>query len=385
MLMNYLRCWCALSVALAFFQACPTWAQPAKDRPNLGANAAMKYWQAFEQMPHGEDAQKLLEQWNTVPLDDPARKLIDKGQVSLVYLHRGASLERCDWSLDYEDGPTLLMPHLAKSRDLARLACLRARLAFKEGRQEAGVDDCLAVLMLARHNGNDRTMLSILVSYVIEQMPIDLLAAELPKLDAVLRRRTTDRLAKLPPVPTPAQCLQTEKQAMLGWLIAKLKTAEQNRTDGLSELTKMFTSEEEAREFHQKAGSPSPTKMIELLNELNPAYDEMSRIMSLPRRRFDGEWKKFHDDWKSKENPFVRALLPALDKLVAAEHRCTTRMAMFQAALAVVDGGPERAKSFLDPFGEGPFEYRPLPGGFELRSRLVFKAKPVTLMVGSDK
>ena len=94
----------------------------------------MKYWQAFALLPTlDKDQEKLLEQWNKVPLDAAALKLIERSRGSREYLHRGAKLPRCDWSLDYEDGLFLRLPYLPKARTLAapgRPACaarIRAR------------------------------------------------------------------------------------------------------------------------------------------------------------------------------------------------------------------------------------------------------------------
>jgi hypothetical protein len=63
-----------------------------------------------------------------------------------------------------------------------------------------------------------------------------------------------------------------------------------------------------------------------------------------------------------------------------------TRLALFKAAIAVAQGGPDKVKDFPDPFGKGPFEYRALPQGFELRSQLRDpQGQPVTLTVGTAK
>ena len=53
-----------------------------------------------------------------------------------------------------------------------------------------------------------------------------------------------------------------------------------------------------------------------------------------------------------------------------------------KAAIAVARGGPDKVKDFRDPFGDGPFEYKALPQGFELRSKLQFRGEPVVLQVG---
>ena len=44
--------------------------------PDLGANAALKYWQAFSQLPKFTDAQenKLLAEYLTMPVDDQREK-----------------------------------------------------------------------------------------------------------------------------------------------------------------------------------------------------------------------------------------------------------------------------------------------------------------------
>src|SRR5438270_13424546 len=95
----------ALLLSLAPPQPTPAAPQPPDAKPDLAANAALKYWEAFALMPAlDKDQETLLAEWNKVPLDESARKLITASQKSRLYLYRGAKLRRCDWSLDYEDG-----------------------------------------------------------------------------------------------------------------------------------------------------------------------------------------------------------------------------------------------------------------------------------------
>ena len=39
----------------------------------------------------------------------------------------------------------------------------------------------------------------------------------------------------------------------------------------------------------------------------------------------------------------------------------------------------------FDPFGDGPFEYRALAKGFELKSKLLDKGQPLMLKAGQEK
>ena len=56
--------------------------------------------------------------------------------------------------------------------------------------------------------------------------------------------------------------------------------------------------------------------------------------------------------------------------------------ALLVAAIDIVQNGRDRLARHKDPAGDGPFQLRTLPGGFELQSKLVRGEEPVTLQVG---
>src|SRR2546421_5595980 len=73
----------------------------------LADNAALQYWQAFEQLPKPSPATaKVFDaDWNTIPFDTAALKILEEGATALKLFQRGAKLERCDWGIDVaEDG-----------------------------------------------------------------------------------------------------------------------------------------------------------------------------------------------------------------------------------------------------------------------------------------
>src|SRR5262249_42718358 len=132
---------------------CPSPATQASAlTPDPAANAALQYWHAFALMPPlAKEQEKMLANWARIPLDAAAVKLVESSRMSVEYLRRGARQRACHWGLDYNDGVSLLLPHLAKARDLARLAALHSRLEFKRGHFDAGVEDGAAIFALARH------------------------------------------------------------------------------------------------------------------------------------------------------------------------------------------------------------------------------------------
>jgi hypothetical protein len=366
----------ALLLPLALFRPAPAAAQTPD------ANAALKYWQAFVLMPTlDKDQEKLLGEWNTAPIDEAARKLIAASEKSRLYLHRGAKLRQCDWSLDYQDGMELLLPYLAKSRDLARLAALHARHEIEQGRPEAALEDATAMLALARHAGNEPIMICILVRHLIESNAIELVAAYLPEL--------RDHAAKfvaayeaLPAGATYSQAFLAEKKHCLGWLIKQLKEAEAKQKGSWRDVLKRACGEPQGEEVVKEVGTFE--RAVELLEAVLPVSDEMARLVALPREEFEKQYPEFKRKTKAA-NLLAGHLVTSADRVLAAENRTQAQLALLKAAMAVVEGGPDKLKDIKDPFGDGPFEYRALDKGFELKSKLIFRDQPVTLTVGQRK
>ena len=352
-------------------------------RPDSEANAALKYWQAIALLPAlDKDQDKILERWNKVPLDAVALKLIERSRGSLEFLHRGAKLPHCDWSLDYEDGLYLRLPHILKVRTLAALAALDARHEFEQGHWQAGWDDVTAVLTLGRHLEMEPLFVQRWVGRAIESIAIDAAAPYLPELKSVLPATGTDALAALPSVATLEQVVLKEKQVFLMSAIRRLKEAERQKPGAWQEVWKNGFDLPESRGSGQSVKTFE--QAVKWLEDFLPFYDRLAGMSALPWNEFDARYPKFAEEAKAV-NPLADQVLPMNDAMVTRERRTQARMALFKAALAVVQGGTDALKDIKDPFGDGPFEYRALDGGFELKSKLLDQGKPVTLTVGRVK
>jgi hypothetical protein len=344
-------------------------AQPPAAKGEKQGNAALKYWQAFALMPRFDEAQQAILTERDRPLDKAAHKLIEDGKNSLANLHRGAELRQCDWGLNLlEDGIEALLPHLSKARELANLGLLRARWNFEQRKFQAGLDDVGDVLTLCRHVGTDGTLISLVVQMAIEQASIELTARYLPAFDAEDHRRLAARLDALPPGGTISAAVLMERETAAKWMMRQLRAQNYGVNHALEAAVRA-------------AGGPAgPTKQLE---ELIANYEELARIAALPRDQFETKWAAAQK--KLEGNAFARQLLPALDKVYDAAERNRTVWALLHAAHAVAQGGPDRLKDFPDPVGSGAFEYREFPGGFELKSKLVYKGQPLVLKVGTPK
>ena len=371
-----------VSLVVGFVVVWPSFAtaQSNGGKADLSDNAALQYWQAFSQMPPLDEEQaKLVAEWQTVSLDDPAvQKILDQSHKSMLYLRRAARCEACDWGLEYNDGIGLLLPHLTKSRDLARLAALYTRNEYERGNRKALPENAAAMMVLARHVGRDPFMISLLVRYGIEGFVVDLVAPHVPDIK-VPYAKAVGIFESLPPAPDLRQSIAAEKKVFFGWMLKKLREEEARKPGGGLVLWKNFLGADAPDELKH---AESFEQIMNMTEQLGPMYDELEKLVALPAPQFDAQYPKFKERITASQ-PLGKMYLPAVDGILGKERRNQVRMAMLLAAIAVSTSGPEKLKDIKDPFGDGPFEYRSLGGGgFELQSNLDFEGKPVTLAVG---
>jgi hypothetical protein len=233
-------------------------------------------------------------------------------------------------------------------------------------------------MALGRHVGRDPIMIPGLVRILIEGTAIDLVAPYVHEIKAPYAQALAMHEA-LPPAATFQQTILFEKKHMAEWIIKKLKEEEGKKKGAGLELWKKFVDSAEVADAVRQI--PSIEVVLKRMDELLPVYDELAMLIALPKADFDQRYPDFTK--KAKEaNVLAAALLPAVDKVLAKEHRNRARMAMLLAAIAVAEGGPDKLREIKDPFGAGPFEYRALDKGFELKSKLLFEGQAVTLMAG---
>lgn len=367
--------------ALASFLAMSPPADSQEATSPLAKNAALQYWQAFSQLPTVEkEHEALFDNPTAAALQEPSSvKLLDGARQSLIYLDRGSAMPQCDWGLDYGDGVGLLLPHLAKSRDLARLAALDARRAFERDDYKTARNRLQGILMIGRHVSRDPVLINLLVGFALEGMAIDAASPympywKLPHAEAV------NLFEKLPRRGTYQESIALEKKHMALWIIAKLEDEDQRSSLTWKELWKSLFNGT-SQEAPQVESAQAAAQMV---RDLLPVYDELNRFAALPREQFVAQYPTFKQRAKA-DSALAGLLLPSLDTVRDKSDRHEARLAMLLAAAAYVEGGQSKLNSIKDPYGSGPFEYRALDKGFELKSRLTFEGKPVTLAIGQRK
>ena len=363
----------ALVLAVLPFRA--VLAQGTVARPeNLGDNAALKYWIAFALMPEftpGDD--EIIAHWQDMPLNEKVATIMNTSENALSVLQRAAEFRRCDWGL-IKDGPGTLLPHLGKARQIARLACLRARYRAGKGDGEGAVKDLLAVFTLSRHCNAEGSVISLLVRTRFEEMAIEAAAENLKRLDRDQLKKLAAGLDALPEQKTFRDAILSERDDLLGWTVDYLKR------DGVKagEEVKRWSANGRPK---GKVTQETVNGLVREFEKAREYYTQWAETGTLPLAEFERQTKVIEERLK-KDCPFTAAdLFPAVAKIRYKDAASQARMAMLKAAIAVVLDGPDRLKDFKDPFGDGPFEYRPIGNGFQLKSKLLYDDQPVALTV----
>jgi hypothetical protein len=381
----------ALCLATAIL-ALPSGHASAEAPSDLGANAALKYWQAFATLPKFTDAEqtRLMSEHLTMPLDAQAREIVSKAEYSLRMMHHGATLPRCDWGIDWEaDGIEVRLPQMGAARVLSSLACLRARMRFEEGHRAEALDDIVAAASLGRQVSRDGSLISVLVGYSIEARMIDALALYLPKLDPGTIKDLKARLDALPEGGNPAAGLRECEEKTLAWFIHKVKSAKDK--ESLVALLTPFAvlaAHPEGRVSDPVGGGRAlleecggtATGVLKFAELARPSYALIAEKIRLPLAQFEKEFAR--ETTRQAGNPVFKLFFPPVPKVRQSQARAEVRRALLAAAIAVQLDGPDALKTHPDPVAGGPFEYTRFAAGFELRSKFGQEGHPLSLSAG---
>jgi hypothetical protein len=110
-----------------------------------------------------------------------------------------------------------------------------------------------------------------------------------------------------------------------------------------------------------------------LCAETATAFDQAMRQASLPLHRRVAAFQDLRDSLGTA-NPVTRAMVTGMSQVCEVDVRAACRFALFEAGIAVAAEGTQVLAKFKDPYGDGPFGYRPTASGFTLQSRATDEA-----------
>lgn len=342
---------------------------------DLGANAALRYWQAFAAMPEFNDDQlEAITDWQTVELDNEhAASVIAQSRTAIDALHAAAKLDACDWGLDLSQGFALPLPHVTKSRQLTRIACLSARADLAAGQNDAALRTLRAAAKLATDTGEPALLICQLVAVAGQSMVRDAIADGAHRLTVEQRAALIRDLPKLMPTPKLSDGMRAERDIAVPWLRglsnnpAKLMAAMQGGDGGGPNLP------------DDNDGVKMIRKQVDLLES---DYNELIAVADGPIDEIDKLTDQIVERAKRESRILTAIALPSLGSAGRVLQDSATKTSQLRAGLLYLDGGQAAADKIADPHGDGPLAIAVNDDSITLTSKLVGRdGQPVTTTI----
>jgi hypothetical protein len=315
--------------------------------------------------------------------------ILARFSTALAEMYRAGTVKPCDWNLDINAGPGLLLPHLQKARDLARAATLRAGSRFEAGQVDEAIDDVFATLTMGRAGDANPTLISLLVDYAIERLATDVLAQNLNKLDPEQLDRVADMLASLPAAATIDECMRWEERIFVDWFDRKVKAAIAESGDkqgGYKLLEKIVV--DLGMEFPPKTGDGdvkgqddsrwlrdiTPQEILGSIGQLQADYRKIRELMKDEQGRteaiakFEAELKLRSEkgsDIERRQYYFSGLALPSLTSVCKRIDERDERLRLLGLAIEYRRGGDKALE------GADGIDFEKFEAGFQIRSRRV--------------
>lgn len=131
-------------------------------------NGAYWYQRALESMDALSDQQsELVANYSGGEPSPELRSVLRSMEPTLAMLRRGANQQYSDFGLDFSEGFSLMLPHLANLRQAARLLNAQAQVKMHDGDVRGAARDLASMYQMGGHMGDDRVLISALVGNAI--------------------------------------------------------------------------------------------------------------------------------------------------------------------------------------------------------------------------
>jgi len=320
-----------------------------------GENAADHYARAFETLPPrpNDDLDMFLTCWALSAMPAALREfpgVIDEvrkyREAVTVHLRRGASKKRCMFDIKWSDGPAMVMPHLAKCRDLARRASVYGKLLELEDRSAEAAHVYLDIIRMGLHLEQDRTLISVLVGIAVVGIaggPVEGLLARRP--DAETARLVFKGLRDLPRDRfNAARAIDCERITGVGALRQAMDPA--TGKTKLVETLRSLDAMDALLGEEGKAGSKPwriPDDPAEIRREIEDAFEVYDRQMKQIVRLMKGPYHETGREVADLEETVVSCW----DAQIAEGHFAARLVSCVAGTMSVVQVRTVRAEARL--------------------------------------
>ena len=364
-------------------------------------NPALRYYLAFTVAPDLSPADRdflFNTDWRGQKLPERFGELAGRYDQEFVMVREAAHATMpCDWGIDWSKGPGTLLPHLSRAKAVAQAARLRAMWDLQQGKQAEARDDLLAAFVMGRNTSRDGSLISALVQIAMENIVCSTVAENYYQFSPETLKQLVDGIDAAPARGTMAAAMAFEKSSCRDWLLNKILELQKENPGNDAKVVEAVRQvfDYEGGDTGQKEPSPWPQilaasggtseGMIKLVRDMEPFYQKITEIMSVPVSSYEEQIKQFDADVQSSPNPLVSLLLPALEKARTKEFTIQMELAMTRAAVEYKLHGDAGLQSVTDPCGTGPFAlqrfvFEGVDRGFELKSAYAGRGYPEVMI-----
>jgi hypothetical protein len=411
--MNTLKSICLSLLAVAGVSAGAS-AQPSA----TNINPALLYYQAFLVAPDLSPADSdylWTKEWQGQELPEQYGKLM-AGYDNEFKLARAAahSTVPCDWGIDMSEGPASLLPHLARTKAVAQAARFRAYWAVQHGRQADAREDLVAAFALARNASRDGMLISTLVQQAAEVINCATVAEVFGQFSPENLQRLLEGIDGPPARRTAAECVPSESALCLEWMLHRIQQLWQanpgDEPKVMAGIRELFAGMLDPQEEHgntsvaqgglapgdnsqpgdgwdrlNRAAGGTSEGVVRLVHELEAFDQRLAPVLALPHGEYEARIAQFKAEVQASPNPLLTMSFPPWEKVRPRELRAEMTLAMVRAAIGYKLQGPAGIQSVIDPWGQGPFEFRRfvfqgVDRGFELKSACRVNGWPEVLI-----
>ncbi len=341
-------------------------------------NAAVLYYKYMVNFTRPDDAlwdPLINAAKGDIEVNEKVQTYLEEKQTLITALKTASTISNCDWGLDYSEGLSMEMSHLAGMKNYAYFLLAEGQLNKQQGNFQEAADSCLASLRMAGHVGNE-TLISYLVGTAISALTYEAMG---------------DVLSAMP--PDAAFLTELERELKLPeYNVLEIRTPLLNESRYLAdEILRMNQKKKEI--LSQLGTSEEYQKDIPLLLEADPDFlrrsadyyqnffDQYIKNLDQPYPTalpsFDALKDKPQEDYKAgKKEAFATVILaPAVTKIYITDIRRRTQMnALFTAIELYQIYAKNRSlpkelpvDAPADLFSGRPFVYQITANGFVLR------------------
>ncbi|MHC5001536.1 MAG: hypothetical protein ACYTJ0_00265, partial [Planctomycetota bacterium] len=305
-------------------------------------NGATWYQRAFEIRPQlTEEQRDLVDRYRRNPVGPPPaelRQVLGQYTGAMGHLRRGARQKYSDYRLDYDQGFSLALPHLASSRHLAQVMQTDAMVQLHDGNVAGAMDRIAAIYRMGGHVGQDRIVISSLVAQAVWSTGDDALQIALDRglLGPAEASVMLDAARDLP----SADPFNFVEAAFMEYELAAITLQGQMDEDGMLDLDLFVPQDAEVDESLRMMTAEELDGQLDLYGEYIDAVAEIyvendpetgeAALKALEERLGDGEFGEL-----------AQIVAPAMSRAFANKQRIEGRLAARIGLLEKIAAGAD--------------------------------------------